>query len=371
MNLGLHHQGNQQKIVSVVRMNEGISRTEISKHLDLSLPSVSKHIDYLIDQQIIYEDGFDTSSGGRRPIVLRYNYQFKMVLLLNVKQDTMNYRVSYLDGSILFSETKQLDFDKLSLIDLVNEINDSAMRLFDLFRQLDLIVVSLDSVVDKEGIIHKSSNENINGINLSSAIHSKTHIQCIVVNDLDCKLLGKVVETNYQHEVMSYISFDTSSIGARHLLYYRIHHGEHYLSGSFEGYERNSRSLQEVLFTMKTSYIGERDDQAQNVVMSLNDWNQLNQRVLADKHTQSEVYSYVMQQLCVALESIYFTIDPKVLYIGGENPLVSKELVAFIKEEMSNHLGVDVNIEFCSKSKKTGKMGMLEYAILHFEEYLL
>jgi len=61
---------NKTNILNLIKDLEPISRTELSKKSKLSLATVCKIVDSLIDIGLAKEVGEGESSGGRRPILL-------------------------------------------------------------------------------------------------------------------------------------------------------------------------------------------------------------------------------------------------------------------------------------------------------------
>lgn len=60
-------------ILEVIRKHGPISRTDISKHTELNIVTVSNYVDNFIEKGLAIEKGFDISSGGRRPALVELN----------------------------------------------------------------------------------------------------------------------------------------------------------------------------------------------------------------------------------------------------------------------------------------------------------
>lgn len=70
---------NKKNILSEIRNNAPISRTELSKRVGLSLPSVSRIVGSLIEEGVIQEVGKGTSTLGRKPTLLKLNPEYRYV----------------------------------------------------------------------------------------------------------------------------------------------------------------------------------------------------------------------------------------------------------------------------------------------------
>ena len=63
---------NKLMILRLIKVYDGISRQEISKRMHLSAPAVSNNVAALIENGIVYENGCDDTSLGRKPRQLSY-----------------------------------------------------------------------------------------------------------------------------------------------------------------------------------------------------------------------------------------------------------------------------------------------------------
>lgn len=70
---------NKRNILLEIRNNYPISRTELSKRVGLSLPSVSRIVGFLIRDGVIREVGKGTSTAGRKPALLELNPRYRYV----------------------------------------------------------------------------------------------------------------------------------------------------------------------------------------------------------------------------------------------------------------------------------------------------
>lgn len=68
------------EILSVLRRQSPISKTQIAQELGLNIVTISNYIEGLRKKGIIFERGFDESSGGRRPSLLEINSGHGVIL---------------------------------------------------------------------------------------------------------------------------------------------------------------------------------------------------------------------------------------------------------------------------------------------------
>lgn len=73
---------NQLRILNLLRLQPGISRAEIVNQTGLSKATVSTIVADLINDELVYEDGFGVqmASAGRRPVKLKLNGQIRLAI---------------------------------------------------------------------------------------------------------------------------------------------------------------------------------------------------------------------------------------------------------------------------------------------------
>ncbi|MCP4426633.1 MAG: ROK family protein [Chloroflexi bacterium] len=85
----------------MIRRKGAISRAAIARETQLSATTVSALTTILLKSGFIHESGPGQSSGGRRPILLRFNYQFRHVLGVDIGATHITAVVMDLQGSVV------------------------------------------------------------------------------------------------------------------------------------------------------------------------------------------------------------------------------------------------------------------------------
>lgn len=91
---------NRAILLNLIRQDGSISRAEIAKRTRLSRSTVSTIISCLIAEDLVHESGAGESQGGRRPIMVHFNYQAGNVVGLDLAANHMMVVVTDLDASI-------------------------------------------------------------------------------------------------------------------------------------------------------------------------------------------------------------------------------------------------------------------------------
>ena len=92
---------NRSAILEIIRRESPISRTILAKRLNLSLPTVMRIVDRLIDEDFVRPAGTTEWSGGRRRPLLEYNAEGYLVIGVDMGGTKMYGAVADLGGSIL------------------------------------------------------------------------------------------------------------------------------------------------------------------------------------------------------------------------------------------------------------------------------
>ncbi|HHW57163.1 MAG TPA: ROK family transcriptional regulator [Clostridia bacterium] len=92
---------NKELILSCIKNEELISKVEISKITGISLPSVSKIVDELVEEGKIIQSGIGDSSGGRKPVLYKFNKNFGYFSTVIINKSDMNIYLMNLYGDVI------------------------------------------------------------------------------------------------------------------------------------------------------------------------------------------------------------------------------------------------------------------------------
>lgn len=98
--LSLMRELNRALVMQLVRREGRISRADIAKHTQLSRSTVSSIINDLLEDSLVTETGIGTSKGGRRPIILEFNYQARYIMGLDISLNFITAIVTDLKARI-------------------------------------------------------------------------------------------------------------------------------------------------------------------------------------------------------------------------------------------------------------------------------
>lgn len=100
---------NRSLVLHSIRTHEQISRTDISHLTHLGMSTVSSIVDELLRDGFIYETGEGSSSGGRKPILLKFNGNSGYIVGVKVEPLCLRLCLSNLDAKIFERRDCELD----------------------------------------------------------------------------------------------------------------------------------------------------------------------------------------------------------------------------------------------------------------------
>lgn len=121
-------------ILRLIWDEENISRADIARRLDVSRSTVSEIVDALLPTRLVAEAGVGASSGGRRPIVLAFQYEAFSLLGVDVGASHVAVVVTDLRGQVRAWQHRDFPVhaDPVGTRQLVASLCDSCLDMIDL-----------------------------------------------------------------------------------------------------------------------------------------------------------------------------------------------------------------------------------------------
>jgi glucokinase-like ROK family protein len=109
---GLIGELNRSIVLNFIRHEGSISRAEIAERTKLSRSAVSNIISSLLEEGIIHESGIGESKGGRRPIMVNFNYSAALVLGMDMGANHLLAILADLEGNQIAEFEAPFSVDK-------------------------------------------------------------------------------------------------------------------------------------------------------------------------------------------------------------------------------------------------------------------
>ena len=108
---GLMRELNRAIVLNFIRQENSISRADIAARTKLSRSAVSNIIASLIEEGIVQESGIGESKGGRRPIMVNFNYAAAHVIGLDLGVNHLLAVLTDLDGTVVRELSRPFSLD--------------------------------------------------------------------------------------------------------------------------------------------------------------------------------------------------------------------------------------------------------------------
>lgn len=125
-NKAYQKKANISLVMQTIRVENEISRIEISRKLGLDRSTITNIVSKLIEEGLIIEksQGFSVSKGGRKPVYLGINPGFGLILGLELQVNFYRATLMCIDGSIIWNKSVKTNTIK----DIYNELSPSIKK---------------------------------------------------------------------------------------------------------------------------------------------------------------------------------------------------------------------------------------------------
>ena len=204
---------NQNLIIKEVRASGQLSRSDLAKRLQLSNPSVSKHVDDLLKKGLLVETGAVITDVGRRPIMLEFNGRHGCIAVVDFSSNDARICVADLLGNKL--EYARVGGGELITGEVFDNtiatLRDMMANLGDRCGQLVGICIGAPGIIDPETcrIQWSARIENYPELDIRSRFEEVFHAPVIVKKDINLAVVGeRIFGAGGGTESMMFLSID-------------------------------------------------------------------------------------------------------------------------------------------------------------------
>jgi len=131
---------NKRNVLEIIRNNSPISKTEISKKADLTLPTVMKIVDELAEKNLVLNLGKGVSSGGKPPQMLEFNGEAYYIIGIDVNDYRIDAIIMDLNANIITERIRDI------------QPRDSSSRIIEYIKELISHMIS-EPTIDNRKIL--------------------------------------------------------------------------------------------------------------------------------------------------------------------------------------------------------------------------
>lgn len=360
---------NQKKIMQLLYRNKELTKLEISRTLNLSIPTVITNINELIGQGFLDEAGVGESSGGRKPVIVRFLPNSRYSIGVCITKDQIRIILTNLNFDVIAEKYFNMPEELESFESLIFEINDEIENLISINgiqREKILgIGFSLPGTVNEERLLLENA-PNLNLKNISFKEYEDVFKFPLYIEN----------EANASADAEAFINFSnirnsliflsiTEGVGAGIIIGENVYNGYNKRAGEF-GHMTIVKDGKQCscgkkgcweLYASKKALSNEYKRVFNNKEMNLREFFELSKDDLKAK----EILSNYLECLAEGIKSIILMLDPENIILGGEicnyKSLIEEDLKNKIFEENSFYNEKDCKIIFSDLNENASIFG--------------
>ena len=186
---------NRSAILDLIRQNSPITRAQIARELSVSLPTVMRIVDILVEEDLVRFIGNNESSGGRPASLLEYNGQSYAVIGIDLGGSKMYGAVSDLSGNIqheinIITNSNGADQSLELLIDLIQKLIDAPRPEGQIIRGIGLGLPGI--TLSREGIVTWVPSLGWRDLPIKDILEKHFGYSVFIENDVNLIALGEL-----------------------------------------------------------------------------------------------------------------------------------------------------------------------------------
>jgi glucokinase-like ROK family protein len=187
---------NKREVLHLIKKEGTISRTDIGNITGLTAPTVSRIVEHLVNhEKLVQYIGVGESSGGRRPVMLRFNGKENFVIGIDLGATFIRGVLSDFEANFLFEvhvpTAIQDGFE--SIMDQVAELVERLLKRKGIdVTQVRGVGIAIAGLVNKKnGVVDYSPDFGWRNVNVKESINKRISIPFIFDNSSRLMALGE------------------------------------------------------------------------------------------------------------------------------------------------------------------------------------
>lgn len=184
---------NRNIILRTIRHDGPISRSEIARKNGLSPTTVSFAVKEFLKVGLVNEDTIGKSSGGRKPILIRFSPENLFVIGIAITNDELMISKMDLEAQIIKQKIFPISHltGKLFIEHLVKVIEPFLDECPDLKKCIGISVISPGIIDVQNGIIYENTKLKLRNIHLKEILNKKFKLNIWLENDANAIALAE------------------------------------------------------------------------------------------------------------------------------------------------------------------------------------
>ena len=317
---------NQKKIMQLLYRNKELTKQDIAKTLKVSIPTVITNVNEIIQQGFLEESGVGESSGGRKPVIVRFLPNSRYSIGVCITKEQVRIILTNLNFDIIAEKRFNMPESIMDIEALISEINREVENIISENKipkdKILGIGFSLPGTVDEEKLLLKNA-ANINLKNISfKAFEANFEFPLYIENEANASADAEAfINFNSVGNSLVFISI-TEGVGAGIIIGENIYNGFNKGAGEFghmtivKGGKKcncGNKGCWE-LYASNKALSNEFKKAYNNKNMTLSQFFKISREDTKAK----EILDNYLDYLAEGIKNIILILDPENIILGGE-----------------------------------------------------
>ncbi len=357
---------NRKKILSLLMSKRELTKQEISLKTKISIPTVAANVNELLREGIIEESGVANSSGGRKPVLIKFLPDSKYSFGVDINVERAKIALVNLDCKILDEASFSIaSFNKIE--EMIEEISNKIDKMIiknkiDEKRVLGVGFSLPGTVNEKKMVLELAPNLKMKNINFKQ-FNSIFKIPYYIENEANAGALAEyILSTGTRISSFVYVSI-TQGVGTGVILNGHLYKGKNQRAGEFghmviipDGKQCNCgrKGCWELYVSERALLSNYLSESGENLSLDgfMNLVYQGNNIAKKGNNIAKKIWDKYVEYLSIGIENLILGLDPAAIIIGGNIAKYEDLLIDPIKNNIFSQDGFegvdDVKI-ICSK----------------------
>lgn len=230
---------NKESIINLIKTYEVLTKPQISKITKLSLPTINKYVNDLINEKILEVDNSTRRrTEGKPPTYYRLNRNYGKLLGIFFNRSSIVFLVANIVGNIEKKTQKRISSTKNFTKEKIGEIISKYIRENNLKNHIKFISIGMPGIIERSTKIIKTTiTSNLNDEKLGSYLEAKFNVPVVIENDINLvvkNLHNKREYQEYNNLIYVHIGDENRSIvGGSVILNNKLYIGKSSFTGEF------------------------------------------------------------------------------------------------------------------------------------------
>jgi len=184
---------NRSIILKTIRHYGPISRSEIAKKNKISPTTVTAAVRKLLQQGLVCEDGVGVSTGGRKPVLVRFSSDSKFIIAVAITNSSIKIAEMNLEAKVrrqkvfpVYNLTGKLVIDYF-----LKSIGQFLEEYSDLTKCIGISIISPGIINVDKGIIYENTKLKLKNIPLKEMVEKQFKLKAWLENDANAIALAE------------------------------------------------------------------------------------------------------------------------------------------------------------------------------------